>query len=191
MESSKEKISQESANIADDIKLLMSNPDQDWKVQESVNLDHWMRFIAEYLDTERNPVDEPLIKKLLDDLGRVEKLKADFPENCSICAAIIPCNRQGEEFADYDRDNGEYVKMLVLAPPEMEKENRVYHIYRLVYNLLPPEIRDNCTFSVGRYTEKPDPPYDIGKNERTALFAKYAKALANLKYLCDKYFKGR
>ncbi|MBU0668360.1 hypothetical protein KJ951_02995 [Patescibacteria group bacterium] len=181
-------ISEDSAAIAADIKFMMAGL-RNISVLKGVSLEEWMRFAEEYLAPLQQPVDDKIIRKVLDQLGEIRDLRVQFPEKFKCCVTIMPCDASGRRLDDDDITNGAYLTHFLVPANSQIANDSLFRFQGLLYNFMPPEIQKNCTFEIDEYIEPPDKPYDVGSNERTKLITKYARALTNLKHYCDTFFK--
>lgn len=174
-------ISESSFELAQNIRLLASNPDKQWEVLKPATLEEWVRFSKEFTAMDQ-PVSDEIIQKVLNSMDSLEKLKAAFPENLRCCFTVLPCDLFGHQLDDDDIAEGSHI-LRILVSPSGQTENNFFKFQKLIYDIQPEEIRKYCAFDIGKYSEAPVDPFDVGQGERTDLYTKSAKALKNLQSL--------
>jgi|GEM_PF-5066544 len=175
-----------SDELYNDIKMIVTHPLQA-NIVKSAKLHEWMAFVEEYLGPETelltNEAVESFVKNML---SNGKKFTNAFPENHGICMTLLPCEFNGDRLNSVDIEDGAYICKLNLDPHG--KTNLVTAQHRVLFDLMPPEIRDNCTFFVGNYTAAPEGE-DVGVEDKKRVLSEFYRVLKNLQIFWSEYKK--
>lgn len=169
--------SEDADALAADVQMLMANPGTDLSVLQPPTLEEWMNFFRAYVGEERRPFDDEMVRRALGDDAAIDAWTR-FPAGSECCPTIMPCDITGDRFDRDDIENGHYFMPLLLAPPSVESMNTFFLLQRRLYQFMPVEIQRDCTF-------------DIGPASKVDLCTRYARALANLQFYTDRFFRKR
>ena len=107
------------------------------------------------------------------------KLKLHLPENYRCCLAIIPCTIYGFPLEKKEIADGNYLRALVVD--EAGKTAGFTSGESYLFNILPMEIQQNCTFNIGKY--EPEDLYSISEADRNKIINLYKKVFFKIKKL--------
>ena len=147
----------------------------------------YMAFCAQYLKKE--PVLTPeLLRQRVDQINDEARLKLLFPAGKRCCLAVIPVNYYGNELEDKEKEKGEFLVDLIVTLSDDEDENGLTERFgsgpSYIYNILPKEVRETCSFTIPEY-EDPNPNV-VTDTDRMTICKLYEEAYRNSQKLFNK-----
>ncbi len=149
-----------------------------------VRADDYVEFCAQYLKKE-NVLTPDLLRKRLEKINSAADLKLQKPSGKRCCVAEIPVNYYGHELSDKEKENGVFLPELIVTVSD-DEQNGLTERYgsgpSYIYNILPKEIREACSFTIPEYENKD--PNVVTDTDRMAICKLYEEAYRN----CQKIF---
>ena len=171
------------ANLADDIKTIMSNPGFLEKVTDPPTMEQWLDFIHEYLEPKHTRLTDEIINRALSEYEAMTPFTYHFPGNFTCCFTLIPCNPAGNKYSDEELVfTPQLYRIMVPSENAGESAQKLYRHHKWLYDLMPEEIRNLCSFQI-KYRVKPYAPGFNPEKARTEILVKCANALINLQKL--------
>lgn len=174
-----------SDELAQDIKLIMIQPMQ-IGILKCATLEEWMAFAAEYLNHGDDVLSDEAIQSFIQfELGNGKKFSECFPENHRICITMVPCDFDGTRLSSFDIKNGSYIQKLKIDPSGVK--NIATAKDKNIYNLQPDEIRNNCSFEVGKYLPHANAQADVDIEDKKRVLTEFYSAIKNLQLFWRQY----
>lgn len=140
--------------------------------------------LQEYLLAVREltGTDTPLTKEILSQrlayLKQDSKIKDHYPKNHKCTIAVIACSDKGFPLPVENIQRGEYVRSIISDATNQTQNGYIYEVNEL-YNYLPDEVKNLCTFQIAEYDNSDEDPKADGE-------AKAKVKIAN----CDQVAKA-
>ena len=167
-----------SEDLVQDIKMIYTMSSQITAVT-APNLEDWMNFLSEYLSPVENYVTASMIQSKIDVMSAENNFATIFPANSRCVATVMPCDYSGEKYQIADVLAGNHLVLLVF-PSNITDQNHPQYFQKLLADFQPQEIRQECSFDIGKYVVSPVDDSSESVHEKARILALYAQALSSL-----------
>jgi hypothetical protein len=135
---------------------------------KKIDLQEYILAVRELTGTD-TPFTEKILTERLAYLRRDSKIKVHYPEKHKCTIAAIACSDKGFPLPAEQIQSGEYVRSIITDEANQTQNGYIYEINEL-YEYLPDEVKDLCTFEILQYDNSDDnQSQDIEKRTQTKI----------------------